>query len=1049
MGNSRNKTLAHFSAIKSQEPHIADKMGAQGHPADRLSHRPSDSRRHLPVGRCLLVCVALVLISRSASTHLAQASEEPTKEVRSTQPSIERQLDTPNLSPVVSSSAATPNHQDRAPATSAAKSGSGELKPAKSKQPSALSLHKKVPSRENYDRYQLKATNSHHSSSGKETGKDSSGQEVANHNNKVKGEANESAASSSDKEAQQEGAKSSSSSESQSSSGSSSSPSSSSSSASSLLGQKKAAAGYNSGVNKGKSSFSLLKKFLPSFMTSGAAGPMAAAAAAAGAAVVDKHQMSHSRSSQSGIPLTGEPGALSKASGRIINLLTTHTKKSLPVMSSGSGSGIGAVPDHAPFFVRKQSIDRQAGFASSLLSNPLSLGLLFSAPLIPSLLLTPLAIAGLSPAMSAINNFFGDDEEASTPAPSPLSVLTGPSSPLSSILQGSSSSSSSPSLALQAVQSFLGPPASTEKPLFNPGMFASQGIQNAAASIQSPSASTSGSSSASNSSPVRNFLGGNLIQTAASMISPSFAAPPSSSGSASATSSGASGDSDDGPGFMQAASDMFDKVASYMNPDSKDTLASSGSSPAASVAQSPLSSLVGLSSYSPFQLSSLLANGPLGSAIAPATNSAGSTSSGSSNSHVGQRAGFFSTLKNVYELFSSSFLRRQEVGDSNECQQRLICEIHQRAMNSKLFRRSVQSNLVELANLDKTLQDQIKNNPMQARVDADTKAMLNDFLKATNNFKSGRELVNCGKMFPKCSRVMLLSAANAHLTDPLIGGGKVGKFSNLMKKMKFKSNQQHQAQWKLRKPSKPDALLQQAPRAPQGMFIQPMDYLQVAPMSPSAPAAGLGKSSSELNPVDSLKLVQQILLMSQQQQQQQQQAPNQPQPQSQVQSQQYPTSVQQAIPAAGNQYQQLSQSQSQQSTPAQVNQQIYQQPMANQMSNSYQYAQYQQSSGAPTNIYTDSMGSSMYASATESPYYMSMQSQQQQPPQHQPQLDFGLPQPGSGAMASQSQQYQHQQSHPTSTSVLPDQYIASAIQPEVGKKNNLGQSKAAVSAPAA
>lgn len=380
-----------------------------------------------------------------------------------------------------------------------------------------------------------------------------------------------------------------------------------------------------------------------------------------------------------------------------------------------------------------------------------------------------------------------------------------------------------------------------------------------------------------------------------------------------------------------------------MNTDKSDVAQASGAGSSShsqgshsNTNQSPISTLVGLSSYSPFQLSSLFSSSPLASALlpSPAAQASGSSSSSAAAATVAgtqQRAGFFGTLKNIYELFSSSFLRRQEEGSmdaSNECQQRLICELHQRAMNSKLFRRSIQGNLAELAQFDRVLQEQMKTNPqlMSARVDPDTKQLLNDFLKASNGFKQGRELVSCSKMFPKCSRSMLFSFANNHLsgaqalmsaatggsitTDQSSQSKTIGKqFSNLMKKMKFKSNQQHQQQWKLRNNKQtitstnnkqgipvvprviptplinmnqqqqqtltaPQMLMNQQP-ADQAMAASSQDYLQVSPLMPNQMGTG-----SQLNPVDSLKLAQQIMMFQQQQQQsqispiqQQQQAP--------------------------------------------------------------------------------------------------------------------------------------------------------------------------------
>lgn len=929
----------------------------------------------------LIVSVLLVVGSISSFADEQQASSsKPTQHtsestgVRSTQPTVDRQLDTPNSSPVISWSAPSVQAGQVAPKVSeqsgkAAKVAPATSKPNKPKQITAIQKKAAIASQQNYDKYQLKATNSY------------SHPLVA---------ANSSTPTSDGSSSSQAGDPS----KSHGDSSSSSSPAAPDATASTTSGNQmkfgssfvhKKAANHNgqqgSGINNNKaksSSFSLLKKFLPSFMTS-AAGPMAVAAAAA-SAVADKHQMPHSRSSQSA--LAGD-GPLSKASGKIINLLSS---KKL------------AVGDHAPFFIRKPSIDRQASFASGLLSNPaLSLGLLFSAPLIPSLLLTPLAIAGLSPAMSAINNFFGDDEEASTPASGPLSVLSGSSSPLSSILQGSGfqasgSSPSSSSFALQAVQSILGPPSTTEKPLFNPGMFASQGIQNAMGSMSSGSSSSQSSGSQSSSStlsqqsnsPIRNFLGGNgLIQTAASMISPSFAAPPNNNGNtagSSSASSSSNSDSDDGPGFMQVASDVFEKVANYMGSEKELSQAASSPGGTGSSTSSPLSALVGLSSFNPFQLSSLLASSPFAS-VAGASNSASSSSG--SNGATTQRAGFFSTLKNVYELFSSSFLRRQEIGDSNECQQRLICELHQRAMNSKLFRRSVQSNLMELANLDKSLQDQMKSNPMQARVDADTKAMLNDFLKATNNFKNGRELVNCAKMFPKCSKAMLLSVANGHLTDSA-NVKAIGRFSNLMKKMKFKSNQLHQNQWKLRKPGKGN--VGQVPRALPANQYQGSDYQQVAPLS--VVQTGIAPQAGQLTPADSLKLAQQIMMMSQQQQKSQ--------PQSQ-----YAKSPQITVQGSGQQQNQM-----------------FSPP---QLASSYpNYAQYPSlaQGGQMSNIYTDSLA--QVYSSTDSPYYVPSQSAG-------PVADLAQQsQPVALSTYNQAQQQtvpqpQSYQQYPTPTSMIPDQ----------------------------
>lgn len=941
------------------------------------------------------ICLVLVALSEQIS------ALDDKNDVRSTQPTLERQVDAPSAAPAPSKPAS-------------------EASPVKPKKESSLASQKKaaaLAAQQNYDKYQLKATNSYASTqpiaaaAGAGSPPAASGEKASveksngnnNNNNKDDNVSNNGNSNPNKK-------------------------------AGSLL------VGQANNQKQKSSSFSLLKKLFPSFMSSPSAstsssssgssalGSVAAAAAAATAAAVSSssdnrlHAGQHSRS-------TGD-GPFSKqadAGARIINLWRRNSSSS----------------NHAPplsfLLPKKQSaIDRQGGaaasIASGLLSNPLGLGLLFSAPLLPSLLLTPLAIAGLSPAMSAINNLFGDDDETSSPAPAgPFAALTGGSgsnSALASILQatgalpapvatpssegGASSPSPANSFAMQAFQTLLGQPSTTERPLFNPGMFASSGIQNAVGSLTSGSSSSSSSpsstagnalasavaGSSSSSSPIRNsFFGGNLIQTAASMISPSFAAPPAqASGSTAGSSGGASNaansnnDDDDGPGLMQMASGVFEKVANFMGTDNNNNnkdIAQASSQP--QVANAPLSTLAALSNFSPFQLSSLFGPTPLGSAVSTAS-SHHSHGHGAGHQNT-QRAGFFSTLRNVYELFSSSFLRRQaESGDnSNECQQRLICELHQRAMNSKLFRRSVQANLMELANIDRSMLEQLKLMPQfaQARVDSDTKAMLNDFLKATNNYKSGRELINCSRMFPKCSRAQLLVAANAHLSDP-INGKAIGKFSQLMKKMKYKSNQQHQSQWKLRKSSPPSSkpVLLNGQVSPLPAASNPIDFMQVAPMSPT-----LNGQQSQLSPADSLKLVQQIMLMSQMNQPQQpyaqQQQQQQPQPQQQmvVAPQQY---VAPSMPA-NSQYrsQQPTNGYSTSGSPQQY-------------SNSYN----QYPSQAASTTYTDAV----YAPATDSPYYLPQQPQQQQQQQQY------IEQQPSQIQQQQPQPQQQQQVVPTNQS---------------------------------
>ncbi|KAG9510065.1 Troponin I 4 [Fragariocoptes setiger] len=550
------------------------------------------------------------------------------------------------------------------------------------------------------------------------------------------------------------------------------------------------------------------------------------------------------------------------------NHLKHKLKRFLPLLSMGSSSGKpnskashlprtqaslrADVPSSSsshnrptPFLVKKASVDRQGGGVSSLLANPLGLGLLFS---MPSLLLTPLAIAGLAPAMSAINNFFGDDDESSS------SSSSSSSGPLSSLLNSGSQSSSSgsQSLAASALSSILGPPPQAEKPMFNPGMFLnSQGVGNAIGSLSSGSSSSSsgGSSSSGVSSmnPFKNLFGGggnSLMQASASVLSPSYAAAPSSSSSSSS-------DSDDGPGLMQMASEVFGKLVG----SDKDQ---------------------GSSSSSPFSFSSLTGLSSLLGGASQASGASPSSSSSATSSHTAPRLGFFSTLKGVYELFSSG-LRRQESGDNLECQQRLMCEIHQRALGSKLFRRSLTR--YDKAILESQLQQQLSKlytlatsqQPMtpqrqqqlsllQARVDQETKNYLNDFFRTLSrqSNQSAGETLDCGTLFPRCSRNIMLTAATGlglgSFDSSSVGSRSMNKLTSLMKKMKFKSSQQLKQQ---KQSGVQDPLLK-------GAVMQPQGFL----------------TSSQ----DNAKLMQQMMLTQEYQQQQQQQQQQLIQPNYQTQS---------------------------------------------------------------------------------------------------------------------------------------------------------------------